>query len=204
MLSILAEGRMPRVESSNSFSFHGGEPEFLSCAAGDVGERGAKSEANYDLAFQFTSTDSPYSSLFTSLDSPMSPHLAQHLTRGERSAHVSHDSREAKEMEIRGGSTHGVRGERSLRFSKEYMHPAGVPRLVVVHTAEDQNSKDSAGRKTRGSNNLLLLLEAHELSMGCTPTPSECDLSSVANWSEDGMSSLGPSRRTTFEDESVY
>lgn len=64
--------------------------------------------------------------------------------------------RARREAALRGGSTHGVSGERALM----------LPRLVVVHPShdEDENSMSSAGKKQRGSYNSLLLLEAHRLS----------------------------------------
>jgi hypothetical protein len=49
--------------------------------------------------------------------------------------------REAREAALRGGSTHGVSGERALM----------LPRLVVVHPWDDEeeNSMSSAGKKQR-------------------------------------------------------
>ena len=83
----------------------------------------------------------------------------------------------ANEEAIRGGSTHGVAGERALAFAATAACYPRMPRMVVVHPShdEDENCVSSAGRKQRGSFNSLLLLEAHELSMREDPLEAEME-----------------------------
>jgi hypothetical protein len=66
-------------------------------------------------------------------------------------------------VNIRGGSTHGVAGERTLHVPSHSI--ALPPRVVIVHVPnDDAEDACSAGRKQRGSFSSLLLLEAHNLS----------------------------------------
>lgn len=145
MLQFLAESDDAGAAERPVFAFSGGESDYTSSAASDM-----------SYTWNASST------------------LARAAANGARAGAGAGARDGSREVAIRGGSTHGVAGERGgyLHASAGAHHhhhghgfPAMPPRLVVVHVDDEEECVSSAGRKQRGSSSSLLLLEAHELSM---------------------------------------
>lgn len=150
-----------REDSGPLFSFNGGESKFtsnetnemsytwnpgggLSALASERGGGGRSPDGSEDSSGEAAGT--------TRRRAPTSP--------GARRR--SHDG-SGRGVNTRGGSTHGVAGERTLHVPSHSI--ALPPRVVIVHVPnDDAEDACSAGRKQRGSFSSLLLLEAHNLS----------------------------------------
>jgi len=150
-----------REDSGPLFSFNGGESTFtsnetnemsytwnpgggLSALASERGGGGRSPDGSEDSSGEPAGT--------TRRRAPTSP--------GARRR--SHDG-SGRGVNTRGGSTHGVAGERTLHVPSHSI--ALPPRVVIVHVPnDDAEDACSAGRKQRGSFSSLLLLEAHNLS----------------------------------------
>ena len=146
MMQFLAESDDAGAAERPMFAFSGGESDYTSSAASDM-----------SYTWNASST------------------LARAAANGARPGAGAGAKNRSREVAIRGGSTHGVAGERGgyLHANAAHHHhhhhghgfPAMPPRLVVVHVDDEEENVSSAGRKQRGSSSSLLLLEAHELSM---------------------------------------